>query len=144
MINLKLAKKKDTSVKGPTIGYEYEDYPYGTRITFEKESLKKLGKSVTDFEIGDTVVVTGKAKVIELSQQQGNRDSERVQLQITDVELDLPSSVKQPEGFMKAKRNGATIKTITGPNSTYGIKEGQKISIAQLNGTNYLGKMEKS
>lgn len=144
MINLKLAKKKGNSAKEATIGYEQEDYPYGTRLSFEKESLKKLGKSVTDFEIGDLVTVVAKAKVIELSQHQGNRDSERVELQVTDIELDLPSNIKQSQDFMKAKRNGATIKTITGPNSVYGLKEGQKMLIAQLNGTSYSGKVEKN
>lgn len=68
---------------------EKSEYPYGLRLSLDKDQLKKLGISVKDYEIGDTVTIEAKAKVESLSSSSGSSgDYETVCLQITDLSLD--------------------------------------------------------
>lgn len=64
------------------------DYPYGLSITLEKESLTKLGKSATDYKMGDKVTVSAVAHVksISSSQYDDGENHESVTLQITEMD----------------------------------------------------------
>ena len=49
-------------------------YPYGLEVRLEKEELEKLGLDAGDFSVGDMVSVSGKAKVTNISTNEGEND----------------------------------------------------------------------
>lgn len=68
--------------------YEEEKYPYGTRIDLNDESLKALKIKIDDFEIGESVMVVGKAEVIRISKSASkDYDNKTLELQITDMDV---------------------------------------------------------
>ena len=86
---LKSMKKKNEPKPVPVeacCDSEPDSYPYGLRIDLNKESLKALGLSVGQFNIGESVTLTCKADVITVRATKGRYDeSENVELQITDL-----------------------------------------------------------
>lgn len=60
-------------------------YPYGTRITLEAETIKKLGIQKLP-TVGGQLVFKAKARVIGVSQSD---DGKRIELQITDMDMDM-------------------------------------------------------
>lgn len=64
------------------------EYPWGLNVTLNKETLDKLGKSITDFAIGSEHTVAVVMKVQDLSKNVSeNYDSESVGLVITQMDL---------------------------------------------------------
>jgi len=67
---------------------EEEEYPYGLRIDLNKDSLKKLGLSVSDFVAEEEVTITAKCEVISLRSTKGKMANEQnVELQIVSLSL---------------------------------------------------------
>ena len=62
---------------------EGREYPYGLEINLDDEALGKLGKSISDYAIGDEQEMTVIAKVVRVTGADGN---DSVSLQITDIE----------------------------------------------------------
>jgi len=64
------------------------DFPYGLRIELNKDSLKKLGLKVSDFEIASEVCLVAKAEVCGISSnKRSNYESESVSLQICELSI---------------------------------------------------------
>lgn len=65
MIDLKLPKKSKKEIENEltVTGLESDKYPYGLRINLEREGLKKLGISVSNFEVGGKVKFTCEAQI---------------------------------------------------------------------------------
>ena len=82
-----MKKKEEPKNTLPEPCCESEDsYPYGLRINLNKDSLKALGLSVGQFNIGESVTLTCKADVIQVRAEKRRYDeSENVELQITDL-----------------------------------------------------------
>jgi len=88
LIDLK-RKAKKTLEKQMTIGKEQDHYPYQMNITLEDEELKKLGKSIGDFKIGDDVDIISQAKVMSTRQSDEEYGNSRrsVSLQLRKMKL---------------------------------------------------------
>lgn len=65
------------------------EYDYGLEISLEKNSLKKLGISPSDFKVGDMVSMVGEAKIcgISVSENFGGSGHQSVRLQIQKLSI---------------------------------------------------------
>lgn len=89
MISLKLAKSKKNTSPEVAIDSSREDYPWGTRIDLNKETLDKLGIKTLP-AVGSELVIECKVKVIAVRESASERDTSRsIELQITDMDLEL-------------------------------------------------------
>lgn len=88
--SLKLPKTKRNEVGSiPVDSYEREEYPYGTRIDLQDESLDALGIKELP-EVGSTMMIECKVKVIGARQSANEKKTTRtLELQITDMDLEL-------------------------------------------------------
>lgn len=67
--------------KGPS-------YPYGLRVTLNKEQLTKMKIEVKDMTIGDKVSIQAVAKVVRMSESVGTySDDKSIELQITKLSV---------------------------------------------------------
>ncbi len=88
MPSIKRSTKKQESLRACTVSEAKEEYGYGTRITLEKEELKKLSIKLDDFDVKDTVVFKISAKIIAIKSSDSMHDSsESIEFQITDMYL---------------------------------------------------------
>lgn len=97
MINLRLAKKKAKKLAQPTTMEEGPRYPWGTSVTLETETLKKLGQGVGDYSIGDSVALQGIAKVTSLRKSENERGpaSQTVDLQLTNLGVNKGKTLRE-------------------------------------------------
>ena len=88
--SLKLPKTKRGDDKYPiAIDAPREEYPYGTRIDLQDESLDALGIKELP-EVGSTMMIECKVKVIGARQSANEKKTTRtLELQITDMDLEL-------------------------------------------------------
>ena len=99
------------SSKGSTIStgeMKEPDYPWGLRITLDKEQLKALGWDKMP-EIGKEKMIYAKAKVISAHMSEGEEGRHKsVELQITDMYCDKG---EKSEGYEKenARADTATM-----------------------------------
>lgn len=86
MIDMKRTKAEVEKDSEP-MEVSQEEYPYGLCIDLDQTSLEKLGKSVTDFQVGDELLIQCKVKVkgVRSSQYADGEDHESVDLQITEM-----------------------------------------------------------
>ena len=78
------------------IEYGDEDrWPYGLRISFEKEQIAKMPE-VAKFKVGDAVNVSGIGKVISvrMSERRSGKDDHNVEVQIEKVAVSSQSQKK--------------------------------------------------
>lgn len=87
-MQLSIQERKDFSV--PTLMDKKPKYPYGLKITLNSEELKKIGMP-GDLKVGSTFEFEITAEVISVAQEpsEGDENNTSVQLQITDMYLDL-------------------------------------------------------
>ena len=65
-----------------------ESYPYGLRVSLEKEELTKLGVKLSDFTIGDTVSLFSNATVISMrSSESEGYDSSNLEFELRKISL---------------------------------------------------------
>lgn len=87
--SLKRPKKthlRDSMVKECDI--DEEPYPYGTRLNLDQRSMQALKMNIEDFEIGEIVMVMGRAEVVSMSQRASkDSDNQDMSLQITDMDV---------------------------------------------------------
>lgn len=100
-INLKVKRDKGDYPQEVTAGKSDNApyYDYGTRISFNKKVLEKLGIDVSSANVGDKMQATVKLEVISVRQSkqtEGNDSS--MELQITDIDL---GEVKEAPGAKK-------------------------------------------
>lgn len=93
LVNMKLPKKKkktDLEVAAPS---QSEEYPYGLRLSFQEDEIKKLGLNLKKLKVEDAFSITGEAKVVEISQTESkNINNKRLELQITAIALSNKNS----------------------------------------------------
>jgi len=84
--SMKVAPEKSESCEvAPAKGLK-EHYPYGLRLSLNKDSLKKLKLSVKDFKVKDKVMVMAEAEVCEVrSSSDEYSEHENVELKITNM-----------------------------------------------------------
>lgn len=114
MIDMKLPKKSMKEMKGMPIDTSKQDrWPYGLQLRFEKEQIEKI-PSLTNYKIGDKVLVTAEACVtsIRMSEQQGGEENHSVELQIEKIACE-PSKKKEAKNMsMKEYRTAREKKEI--------------------------------
>lgn len=82
--SMKVTKKAEP-MKEPS-EYKEPEYPYGLRISLNKDSLAKLKLSTKDFKIKDKVMIMAEAEVCEIRASASEyNDSENVELKITNM-----------------------------------------------------------
>ncbi len=93
MINLKLPKRTKKELESDNlpmaVGEEQDRYPYGTTLTFEKESIGKsdfLKSANADVPV--KITATGFVREVRVTENSNtNRDRHHVEIQITDIEI---------------------------------------------------------
>jgi len=88
MISLKVKNKEKLKTAGVAISKPSEpQYPYGTRLELNEETLEKLG--IEDADVGDVFEITAKAKVVSASESKYENEKARQNmcLQITDLAM---------------------------------------------------------
>lgn len=99
MINLKLSEKekKEMYEGGPKVD-DGSDYPWGTRLRFENDSVKKV-PGLQKVKAGDMVDIKATGKVVEVrtTDRDGEKTYECVEIQIQKI--DLGSADEAEEAF---------------------------------------------
>ena len=109
LIDLKRPKKKKgEDEKMPAMEGDGERYPYGLRITLEKEELDKLGIKPNDFDVGVTCSFQAEGKVEEISQRETTReDSERKSISIQITKMAIKGGKKgNAQGYNELQKSG--------------------------------------
>ena len=89
MIDLKQSKKR--TADKPVDVLNESSYPYGTRLSFQEEEIKKI-KALQTIEFEETVLIKAVGKVVSLvsnSVRNGkeNKEERRVEIQIEKIEI---------------------------------------------------------
>ena len=65
-----------------------ESYPYGLRVSLEKEELKKLGIKLTDYNVGDKVDLLSNATITSISSNESEgHESNRIGFELREMNL---------------------------------------------------------
>jgi len=106
MISLKMTRKKEDENETPeAVGTTGNQYPWGTRINLESDTLDKLGITKLP-NVGDKIMIEGKCEVISVRQSE---DGKSVELQITDMDLENDGD-EVGEGELTREESGAMSK----------------------------------
>lgn len=103
---------------------EKPSYPWGMRLTFNKEVLEKLGLDVTQFKVGDTVNITAKGEVTSTSVSENEYSdgvSKEIGIQLTDIQLENPADFDA--GFKEAVAEDTRIYNIPEAETQGGFKK---------------------
>lgn len=103
MKNLKLPKEKSNE-SGLEVTSSSSEYPYGLLLRLDNETMKMLGISVSSYKIGDTVTVSAKGKVVEMSERESENDSYK-SLEIQITHMDAPSKTSTISKVMKVMKD---------------------------------------
>jgi hypothetical protein len=87
MIDLKLPKRRTEVSKQPTVGSAGDEYPYGMKLDFGKDSLNKMGVDISKVKINQPIMIHGIGKIIEIRQSQNSYGdgSKSIEVQLTKV-----------------------------------------------------------
>ena len=106
MISVDLPERKEED-KPTTTAPEcpQERWPYGLRITFEKDQVDKI-PSLSEYRVGDRVLITAEACVTEIrmSERKDGEDDHTVGMQIEKVSCELAVEKKPEEMSMREYR----------------------------------------
>lgn len=89
MINLELSKTEKKKMNQPMeASLSGEEYPYGTRLRFENESIQKIAV-LKDIKAGTMLDIKAIGKVIEvrITDQEKGKNYENVEIQIQKVDI---------------------------------------------------------
>jgi len=88
MIDLKLSKKDKKDKEDLTQVPMVEEYPYGTRLHFEDETIKKI-PALQDIKAGTMVNIKAVGKVLEVrvTDKEKGKNYESVQIQLQKIEI---------------------------------------------------------
>lgn len=101
---------ESTYPKSPAaIAADVSKYPYGLCLALTEEEMEKMGLDYSDVEVGDTIHLFAFAKVTSVSarETQGGKNCCRVELQITDLEVDDEDHEAPAEAAGEDKGEGA-------------------------------------
>ncbi|MFA5322861.1 MAG: capsid staple protein [Smithella sp.] len=114
-INLKVKRDKTNSPEvccgKSTEKDNAPNYDYGTRITFGKEVLAKLGLDLKKFSTDDKMEATVKLEVVSTRDIEGPYPEKSMELQITDIDLgEVKTSpgASKIAGYKKVRDEGPT------------------------------------
>jgi len=94
LTSLKRKPKKAEKIDAPEPMQDL--YPWGLRITLEKEELDKLDLTVANFDIGDKVSIVAEAEVVSLRESANQKNKTKsVELQIMAVDLGKPKAQRK-------------------------------------------------
>lgn len=107
MVNLK-RKKKKTEDKVQAVSSPREEYSYNLRISLETEELRKLGKTVNNFQIGAKIGFAAEGEIRELVKREKTEydSQERVEIQIMDIDLGTTPKPSKFQQFQKEDNKG--------------------------------------
>jgi hypothetical protein len=106
MIDMKRPKpKKGTLTKQPEGATSSEEYPYGLRISFERQEIDKLDLDVSKLKMGQKCSISGEGEVqsISMSENKGEPDNKSISIQIKAIEITWG---KAPVSLYKGNRKG--------------------------------------
>lgn len=109
LVSLKLSTKEAKKDYGsPESVSRLPEYPYGTRLSFDNETVEKL--DLEDVEVRQKVTITAEGYVSEKSTRDIVKGEARtnVEIQLTDI------SVTESGAAKKEKREAAHLDTIAG------------------------------
>jgi len=88
MINLKLSKTDKKKASRPEIYPSEREYPYGTRLSFENETIKKI-PFLQDVKAGTTLDIRAIGKVTEVrtTDREKGKNYENVEIQIQEIDF---------------------------------------------------------
>ena len=114
----KPVEKEDDDEKGgeccPSTDYERPDYPWGTRLNLETEQLQALGLTPGNMPaVGTTMDMVGKVVVVSSGSESvdGGKTNLRLELQVTDMALDVPGPSLAERMYGGAKPAAKTTTT---------------------------------
>lgn len=90
LIDLKRPKKKKSDKDMPETAGEEDRYPWGLRITLEKEELDRLGIQPNNYDVGAPCSFQAEGKIEEINQRETmGQDSNRktISIQITKMAI---------------------------------------------------------
>ena len=112
LVDVKLPKKTTAELKTDCqpIGYDDEArWPYGLRISFEKEQIAKMPE-VAKLKVGDIVSMSGVGKVISvrMSERRGGKDDHAVEIQLEKIGVSLKKELRDMNmvDYRKARDKG--------------------------------------
>lgn len=91
LVNMKVGHEEVKDVLGTDSDSEYSPpkYPYGLTIHLDTDSIDILGLDLSDFGVGDKVVVQAVANVESLREEErtSGKNTKNISLQITDIQI---------------------------------------------------------
>ncbi len=90
MTDLKLPKKSEKEMKNAigTIDGNQEQYPWGTRLELDDETVKKLGIEEINTEADVTIKAVGSITNKNVDEMQGGKKRYRITIQIKKMEIE--------------------------------------------------------
>jgi hypothetical protein len=102
MKDMKRTKKERKEANKP-MSYDGEDYAYGLTVSLGPEEVKKLG-GLKGIETGQTVHIQAEAKVVSVSDEEG--DGRRVKLQLQKMDCQGDPDEEYADQFDKSSKGG--------------------------------------
>ena len=98
MISLKRTKAQAKKDSGEVASTSFEEYSYGTQISFEKPEIDKIS-SLQGVKVGDSVNIHAIGTVTSMSESErvGGDDSKSVGIRIEKIDVDSES--EETKGF---------------------------------------------
>lgn len=88
MVSLELTDEEKLDIACPVGCADAPDYPWSMRISFDDDILERFGCDVSDFTVGDVILLKCVAKVTGLSSNDtATGPKSRVEFQITDLSI---------------------------------------------------------
>ena len=106
LIDLKLPKKtKKEQAEADTLSTDDRKYPYGTRITFDEETIPKI-PVLSKLKINEKVTITGVGEVNEIggNERQEAKPARNISIQIQKINIAQSADKELAEGFKEATK----------------------------------------
>lgn len=101
MIDLKLTPQQSeaTTLLGGPVENDGPQYPHGTKLTLEGETLKRLAMGEGNLpQVGTKFMVIAEAEVVEVCKANGQIEAGYcVELQLTTLDLQAPPGERKPD-----------------------------------------------
>ena len=110
-VSLKLTTPEAKAESPEAAEMEGPAYPWGTCIYLDQVALEKLGMTADDFEVGETMQLSGVVKVTGTSvrEREGGESYTSIDLQLTDIGLeddDAEEDKKEKKDSLGARMYG--------------------------------------
>ena len=76
-------------------------YPWGLSLSLETETLSKLGKSVTDFKVGDSIPIMVMAKVTSISMSENAEGGKNQSVGLIAAQMDFGEASSEEDKAQK-------------------------------------------